>query len=96
MMERRLMKIQEKDSESNDQDKEDNVNTTNNVNVASTNKVNAVGGKTSIELPDDPNMPTLEDYRIFDFTRNDEDDGVVAEQFGYNNPSQSYSNYKNS
>ncbi|GJZ18177.1 putative ribonuclease H-like domain-containing protein [Tanacetum coccineum] len=42
----------------------------------STNEVNAVGGKTSIELPDDPYMPALEDYSIFDFTRNDEDDGV--------------------
>ncbi|GKA00062.1 hypothetical protein Tco_0672612 [Tanacetum coccineum] len=68
-----------KDSESNDQEKEDNVNNTNNVNAASTNEVNVVGGKTSIELPDDPNMPALEDYSIFDFIRNDEDDGVVAD-----------------
>ncbi|GKA90879.1 putative ribonuclease H-like domain-containing protein [Tanacetum coccineum] len=59
--------------------KEDNVNSTNNVNAASTNKVNAVGGKTSIELPFDPDMPALEDYSIFDFTRDDEDDGVVAD-----------------
>ncbi|GJZ02428.1 hypothetical protein Tco_0520389 [Tanacetum coccineum] len=66
-----------KDSKSNDQEKEDNVNNANNVNVASTNEVNGVGGKTSIELPDDPNMPALEDYSIFDFIRNDEDDGVV-------------------
>ncbi|GJR77701.1 ribonuclease H-like domain-containing protein [Tanacetum coccineum] len=51
-----------KNSESNHQEKEDNVNSTNNVNAASTNKVNAVGGKTSIELPDDPNMSALEDY----------------------------------
>ncbi|GKG46588.1 hypothetical protein Tco_0501434, partial [Tanacetum coccineum] len=35
----------------------------NTVNAAGTNEVNAVGGKTSIELPFDPNMPTLEDYR---------------------------------
>ncbi|GKA52982.1 putative ribonuclease H-like domain-containing protein [Tanacetum coccineum] len=34
-----------KDSECNDQEKEDNVNCTNNVNAASTNKVNVVGGK---------------------------------------------------
>ncbi|GJV62737.1 putative ribonuclease H-like domain-containing protein [Tanacetum coccineum] len=40
-----------KDSECNDQEKEDNVNNTNNVNAASTNEVNAVGGKISIELP---------------------------------------------
>ncbi|GJW77781.1 retrovirus-related pol polyprotein from transposon TNT 1-94 [Tanacetum coccineum] len=45
---------------------------------ASDNAVNVVGGKTSIELPDDPNMTTLKDISIFDFTRNDEDDGVVA------------------
>ncbi|GJW79716.1 putative ribonuclease H-like domain-containing protein, partial [Tanacetum coccineum] len=68
-----------KDSESNDQEKEDNVNSTNNVNAASTNEVNVVGGKTSIKLPDDPNMPALEDYNIFDFTRDDEDDGVEAD-----------------
>ncbi|GJX34149.1 putative ribonuclease H-like domain-containing protein, partial [Tanacetum coccineum] len=68
-----------KDSECNDQEKEDNVNSTNNVNVASTNKVNVVGEKTSIKLPFDPNMPALEDYSIFDFSRNDEDDGAEAD-----------------
>ncbi|GJW05882.1 ribonuclease H-like domain-containing protein [Tanacetum coccineum] len=41
-------------------------------------KVNVVGGKTSIELPFDPDMPALEDYSIFDFARDDEDDGVVS------------------
>ncbi|GJR55610.1 retrovirus-related pol polyprotein from transposon TNT 1-94 [Tanacetum coccineum] len=51
---------------------------TNNVNVAGTNEVNVVGGKTSIELPFDPNMPILEDDSIFDFSRDDEDDGAVA------------------
>ncbi|GJR75576.1 ribonuclease H-like domain-containing protein [Tanacetum coccineum] len=52
-----------KDSECKDQEKEDNVNSTNNVNTVSstvnatgTNKVNDVGGKTSIELLFDPNM----------------------------------------
>ncbi|GJY62001.1 putative ribonuclease H-like domain-containing protein [Tanacetum coccineum] len=68
-----------KDSECNDEEKEDNVNITNNVNAASTNEVNAVGGKTSIELPFDPDMPALEDYSIFDLTRDDENDGVVAD-----------------
>ncbi|GJU23367.1 hypothetical protein Tco_1156709 [Tanacetum coccineum] len=33
----------------------------------------------NIELPDDLNMPALEEYSIFDFIRDDEDDGVVAE-----------------
>ncbi|GJX93014.1 putative ribonuclease H-like domain-containing protein [Tanacetum coccineum] len=46
---------------SNDQEKEDNVNNTKNVNAANTNEVNVVGAKTNIKLPDDPNMPELED-----------------------------------
>ncbi|GKG51567.1 hypothetical protein Tco_0541951, partial [Tanacetum coccineum] len=64
-----------KESECKDQEKKDNVNSTNNVNTVSstvnaagTNEVNTVGGKTSIELPFDPNMPALEDYSIFDFS----------------------------
>ncbi|GJW75114.1 uncharacterized mitochondrial protein-like protein, partial [Tanacetum coccineum] len=59
-----------------DQEKEDNVNSTNTVNAASINEVNAVGAKTSIELPDDPNMPKLEDIIYSD---DDEDVGVVAD-----------------
>ncbi|GKE69111.1 putative ribonuclease H-like domain-containing protein, partial [Tanacetum coccineum] len=62
-----------KDSESIDQNKDDNVTSTNNVNAASKNEVNAVGGKISIELPDDPNMPTLEDIIYLD---DDEDVGA--------------------
>ncbi|GJX64299.1 retrovirus-related pol polyprotein from transposon TNT 1-94 [Tanacetum coccineum] len=43
---------------SNDQEKEDDsVNNTNNINAA----INAVNSNTSIELPNDPNMPELED-----------------------------------
>ncbi|GJZ53390.1 putative ribonuclease H-like domain-containing protein [Tanacetum coccineum] len=68
-----------KDSECNDQEKEDNINSTNNVNATSTNEVNSVGGITSIELLFDPNMPALEDYSIFDLSRNDEDDGAEAD-----------------
>ncbi|GJZ98525.1 uncharacterized mitochondrial protein-like protein [Tanacetum coccineum] len=75
-----------KESKCKDQETEDNVNNTNNVNtvsstvnVADTNKVNAVGGKTSIELPFDSNMHALEDYSIFNFSRDDKDDGVVAD-----------------
>ncbi|GJZ74276.1 putative ribonuclease H-like domain-containing protein [Tanacetum coccineum] len=68
-----------KDSESNDQDKEDNVNSTNTVNAASTNEVNAVGSKTSIKLLDDPNMPESEDIVYSD---DDEDVGAEA---GINN-----------
>ncbi|GJW96829.1 putative ribonuclease H-like domain-containing protein [Tanacetum coccineum] len=68
-----------KDSECKDQEKEDNVNNTNTVNAASINEVNAIGGKTSIELPFDPNMPASEDYSIFDISRDDEDDDAVAD-----------------
>ncbi|GKD69640.1 Orf y, partial [Tanacetum coccineum] len=84
------MKVDEdlrKDSECKDQEKEDNVNSTNNVNivgnintvsstinVADINKVNTIGGKTSIRLPFDLNMHALEDDSIFDFSRDDEDD----------------------
>ncbi|GJT31764.1 putative ribonuclease H-like domain-containing protein [Tanacetum coccineum] len=68
-----------KDSEGFNQEKEDNVNSTNNVNAAITNEVNAIDGKISIELPFDPNMPELEDYSIFDSSRNDEDDGAEAD-----------------
>ncbi|GJS37633.1 ribonuclease H-like domain-containing protein [Tanacetum coccineum] len=38
--------------------------------------INAVGGKTSIELPDDPNMPELEDIVYLD---DDEDVGAEAD-----------------
>ncbi|GJR00063.1 retrovirus-related pol polyprotein from transposon TNT 1-94 [Tanacetum coccineum] len=70
-----------KESESNDQEKEDNVNSTNNANAASTNKVNVVGRKTSIELPVDPDMPELEDYSIFE---DDEDVGAEADMNNLN------------
>ncbi|GKB88149.1 hypothetical protein Tco_0960421, partial [Tanacetum coccineum] len=59
-----------------DQEKEDNVNSTNTVNVASTNEVNDVGAKTSIELPNDPNMTELEDIVYSD---NDEEVGAEAD-----------------
>ncbi|GKE29608.1 hypothetical protein Tco_1444992, partial [Tanacetum coccineum] len=64
-----------KNSEIIDQEKDDNVNSTNNVNAASTNEVNVVSGKTSIELPDDLNMPALEDIVYLD---DDEDVGSEA------------------
>ncbi|GJR38650.1 putative ribonuclease H-like domain-containing protein [Tanacetum coccineum] len=38
-----------------------------------------VGGKTSIELLDDPNMPALEDISIFDLSRDNEDVGAEAD-----------------
>ncbi|GJV93192.1 putative ribonuclease H-like domain-containing protein [Tanacetum coccineum] len=76
------------------QEKDDNINSTNNINTASdgnsTNNVNVVSStvnaagievnvvdpKTSIELPNDPNMPELEDIVYSD---DDEDVGAEAD-----------------
>ncbi|GJV48645.1 putative ribonuclease H-like domain-containing protein [Tanacetum coccineum] len=69
-----------KDSECKDQEKEDTVNSTNTVNAAGTNEVNNVSGKTSIELPFDPNMSALKDYSIFDYSSNDKDDDHPLDQ----------------
>ncbi|GJW12794.1 putative ribonuclease H-like domain-containing protein [Tanacetum coccineum] len=63
-----------KEGKNNDQEKEDNVNSTNIVNAASTNEVNVIGAKTSIKLPNDPNMPELEDI-----VYSDDDEDVGAE-----------------
>nr|GEX11000.1 hypothetical protein [Tanacetum cinerariifolium] len=78
-----------KENECKDQEKKDNVNNPNNVNTtgnvntvslivnaASTNKVNAIGEKISIELPFDSKIPALEDDSIFDFSSDDQDDGA--------------------
>ncbi|GJR51858.1 putative ribonuclease H-like domain-containing protein [Tanacetum coccineum] len=74
-----------KEIECNDQKKEDNANSTNKVNTVSstinvvgTDEVNVVR-KTCIKLPVDPNMPALEDDSIFDYSSDDEDDGVEAD-----------------
>ncbi|GKC27946.1 ribonuclease H-like domain-containing protein, partial [Tanacetum coccineum] len=64
------------DSKGIDQEMEDDVNSSNNVNAASTNEVNVVGAKTCIKLLDDPNMPELEDTVYLD---DDEDVGVEAD-----------------
>nr|GEX83269.1 hypothetical protein [Tanacetum cinerariifolium] len=82
MMERRLMKIQE--SECKYQEKEYNVNSTNNVNTAGNVNivsltVNVAGINEDNELPFDPNMPALEDVSIFNFSSDDKDDGTVAD-----------------
>ncbi|GKF42907.1 hypothetical protein Tco_0126249 [Tanacetum coccineum] len=62
-------------------------NNTNNVNAVSSTvnaagiEVNAVSAKTSIELPDDPNMPDLEDIVYSD---DDEDVGAKADMKNLN------------
>nr|GEU43204.1 hypothetical protein [Tanacetum cinerariifolium] len=67
-----------KGSECNDQEKENNVNITNNVNTVSTT-VNAPGANKDNELLFDPNMPALEDVGIFNFSNKDEYDDIVAD-----------------
>nr|GEW29344.1 putative ribonuclease H-like domain-containing protein [Tanacetum cinerariifolium] len=65
-------------NECNDQEKEDNVNSTNNVNTVSLT-INAAGTNEDNELPFDPNMSALEEVSIFNFSNDDEDD----EKFGF-------------
>ncbi|GJS64826.1 ribonuclease H-like domain-containing protein [Tanacetum coccineum] len=65
-----------KEDERDDQEKDASVNSTNNVNAAITNEVNVVGRKASIKLPDEPNMPALEDIVYLD---DDEDVGTKAD-----------------
>nr|GEV86808.1 hypothetical protein [Tanacetum cinerariifolium] len=66
------------ENEYNDQEKEDNVNNTNNVNTVSST-VNAADTNEDNELLFDPNMPSLEDVNIFNFSNDDEDDGTMAD-----------------
>nr|GEV44637.1 putative ribonuclease H-like domain-containing protein [Tanacetum cinerariifolium] len=73
---------QRQESECKYQEKENNVNNTNNVNVVSTNGVNVVSSNTNNELPFDPDMPTLEDISTFNFSNDHED---VDEEADINN-----------
>ncbi|GJV80647.1 retrovirus-related pol polyprotein from transposon TNT 1-94 [Tanacetum coccineum] len=74
-----------KDSECKDQEKEDNVNSTNNVNTVSStvNRCRGVGEvlveKQALNFHLIQIMPALEDDSIFDFSRDDEDDAAVAD-----------------
>nr|GEX22161.1 uncharacterized mitochondrial protein AtMg00810-like [Tanacetum cinerariifolium] len=61
------------ESKCKDQEKEDNVNSTNNVNAAGINGVNVVGANTNNELSFDPEMPALEDISTFNFSSDHED-----------------------
>nr|GFC08536.1 hypothetical protein [Tanacetum cinerariifolium] len=67
-----------KENECNDQEKEDNVNSIDNVNTISSNVITA-GTNEDSELPFDPNMPALEDVSTFNFLSDDEDDDTMAD-----------------
>nr|GFC03086.1 hypothetical protein [Tanacetum cinerariifolium] len=63
------------ESKFKDQEKQDNVNSTNNVSTVSLT-VNVVGIN---ELPFNLDMPALEDIGTFDFLNEDEDDSEMAD-----------------
>nr|GFA95110.1 putative ribonuclease H-like domain-containing protein [Tanacetum cinerariifolium] len=67
------------ESKCKDQEKEDNVRSTNNVNVVGSNGVNAVDANTNNKLPFDPEMPALEDISTFNFSSDHEVDDEEAD-----------------
>ncbi|GJS72380.1 ribonuclease H-like domain-containing protein [Tanacetum coccineum] len=78
-VEKKVNEDPRKESECNDQEKEDNVNSTNNVNTVSSTVNVAGANEDNAELPVDPNMPTLEDYNIFDLSSDNQEDGAEAD-----------------
>nr|GFA20303.1 retrovirus-related Pol polyprotein from transposon TNT 1-94 [Tanacetum cinerariifolium] len=72
-----------KGNECTNQEKEDNVNSTNNVNTVSLT-VNVAGTNEDNKLPFNPNMPALEDVGTFDFSNKDKDDDIVADMNNMN------------
>nr|GEX82388.1 ribonuclease H-like domain-containing protein [Tanacetum cinerariifolium] len=74
---KKVNEVLRQQNECKDQEEKDSVNSTNRVNVvilivnAARNKVNDVGRKSIIKLPDDLNMPDLEDISIFEDSNED-------------------------
>nr|GEU43447.1 putative reverse transcriptase domain-containing protein [Tanacetum cinerariifolium] len=74
---KKVNEVPRQENECKDQVGKDSVNRTNRVNVvsstvnAASNEVNVVGRKSSIKLPDDPNMTELEDISIFKVSNED-------------------------
>nr|GEV27052.1 putative reverse transcriptase, RNA-dependent DNA polymerase [Tanacetum cinerariifolium] len=67
------------ESKCKDQEKDDNMNSTNKVNVAGIYKVNVVCANTNNEHPFDPEMPALGDINTFNFLNDHEDDDEMAD-----------------
>nr|GEX15407.1 reverse transcriptase domain-containing protein [Tanacetum cinerariifolium] len=90
-------KIPRKENECKDQEEKDSVNSTNRVNAvssnvnAASNEVNAVRRKSSIELPDDLNMPEWEDISIFE----DSNEDVFGTEADLNNLKSTFQVYRN-
>nr|GEZ96254.1 retrovirus-related Pol polyprotein from transposon TNT 1-94 [Tanacetum cinerariifolium] len=67
------------ESKCKDQEKDDNMNNTNKVNVAGIYRVNIVGANTNNEHPFDPEMPALGDINTFNFLNDHENDDEMAD-----------------
>nr|GFA55105.1 ribonuclease H-like domain-containing protein [Tanacetum cinerariifolium] len=78
---KKVNKDSSKGSKCKDQEQEDNVNSTNNVNAASTIRVNAVSKNISSKLPFDTKMPALEDISTFNLSSDHEDDDGEADMY---------------
>nr|GEW72774.1 hypothetical protein [Tanacetum cinerariifolium] len=69
---KKVNEVPRQENECKDQEEKDSVKCTNRVNVvrstvnAASNEVNVVGRKSSVKLPDDLDMPELEDISIFE------------------------------
>nr|GEZ05794.1 retrovirus-related Pol polyprotein from transposon TNT 1-94 [Tanacetum cinerariifolium] len=76
-VEKKVNEVSRQENKCKDQEEKDSVNSTNRVNPvsltvnAASNEVNVVGRKSSIDLPDDPAMPELEDVSIFEDSNED-------------------------
>nr|GEV33393.1 putative ribonuclease H-like domain-containing protein [Tanacetum cinerariifolium] len=74
---KKVNEVPRQENECKDQEEKDNVNNTNRVNAVSStvnvasNEVNDVGRKSSIELPNDLNMPELEDISLSEDSNED-------------------------
>nr|GEU47535.1 retrovirus-related Pol polyprotein from transposon TNT 1-94 [Tanacetum cinerariifolium] len=84
---KKVNEVSRQENKCKDQKEKDYVNNTNRVNAVSStvnvarNEVNVVGRKSSIKLPDDPNMPELEDFSIF----SDSNEAVFSAEADLNN-----------
>nr|GEZ16864.1 hypothetical protein [Tanacetum cinerariifolium] len=77
--EKKVDEYPRQENECKDQEKEVNVNNTNNYNATGINEVNAVGANTNNELSFHLEMPKLKNINTFTFSNNDKDDGSEAD-----------------
>nr|GEW68050.1 ribonuclease H-like domain-containing protein [Tanacetum cinerariifolium] len=74
---KKVNEVPRQENECKDQEEKDGVNSTNRVNAisstvnAASNEVNVVGRKSSIKLPNDPNIHELEDISMFEDSNED-------------------------